>query len=442
MKNKKKRGFFERKIVIPFTKFISKIMNFFSNFWTKLEPLLAKNNVLLVISLILAFTLFWVVDQKIITLTENSAEVLKEQKVYAVYNEESYVVTGLPETVDVTLMGSKADLYFAKQSPSKKISVDLSNLKPGTHKVNIKYEQALPSIEYSVNPSVATVIISEKVSETRNYTIDVLNKKNLNPKLLIKNTKVEDDKVIIKGAAEGLKDVAVVKALLDVNSLPKQEAGKYTVKDVPLKAYDSNGNLVNVEIVPEKVDVNVELSSPNKEVPIRVIPTGDVSFGMAISNIETSENRVTVYGDQKVLSDLNYLPLKMDVSNLKENKEYKLELTKPVGVTALSVNNITVKLTLGPVANRTIDNVPIVYRNLGAEYEAKGFTDADVVSSITLKGVKSVIDQISNEEITAYLDLEGYTEGEYEVNVDVDVSDVRVDCASKTKKVKIKIVKK
>ena len=158
-KNKKKRSFFERKIMLPFTRLVSLIIKFFSNFWTKSEMLLSKNNTLLFVSLFLAVVLFVFVDQKIITLSENSAEVLKEQPVYATYNEESYVVTGLPETVDVTLIGSKADLYFAKQSPSKKISVDLSNLKPGTHKVNIKYDQALPSIDYKVNPSVATVII-------------------------------------------------------------------------------------------------------------------------------------------------------------------------------------------------------------------------------------------------------------------------------------------
>lgn len=440
-KNKKKRSFFERKIMLPFTRLVSLIIKFFSNFWTKSEMLLSKNNTLLFVSLFLAVVLFVFVDQKIITLSENSAEVLKEQPVYATYNEESYVVTGLPETVDVTLIGSKADLYFAKQSPSKKISVDLSNLKPGTHKVNIKYDQALPSIDYKVNPSVATVIIYPKISETRTLSIDILNKKNLDSKLLMKNISVENENVVIKGAEHQLKEVASVKALLDVDTLPKQEEGKYIVKDVPLKAYSKDGDPLDIEIVPEKIDVNVELASPSKEVPIRVVPTGEVSFGMAISEMKTSETKVTVYGEEEALSNLNYLPLQVDVSNLKENKEYKLELTKPVGITAMSVNNVTVKFSLGPAANRTIDNVKIEYRNLASNYTVKGLSQDDIKLSVSLNGVKSVIDSITSEDISAYLDLEGYKEGEHEVPVNVSGSDARVNYTAKTKKVKIKIEK-
>ena len=72
-KNKKKKNFFERKIMFPITKLVSSIIKFFSNFWTKSETLLSKNNTLLFVSLFLAVVLFVFVDQKIITLSENSA---------------------------------------------------------------------------------------------------------------------------------------------------------------------------------------------------------------------------------------------------------------------------------------------------------------------------------------------------------------------------------
>ena len=60
-----------------------------------------------------------------------------------------------------------ADLYISKQSSSHDVTVDPSGLKPGTHKVNIEYNQNTGSIDYMVNPSDATVIIYQKVSETR-----------------------------------------------------------------------------------------------------------------------------------------------------------------------------------------------------------------------------------------------------------------------------------
>lgn len=447
MKKNKKRvnkigKFFDKKVILPITKFILNISKVFNKFSKRVEKWLSSTNTLLFVSLFLAIVVFIMIDQKILILTENSAEVLKSQPVNVVYNEESYVIEGLPETVDVTLIGSKADLYFAKQSPAHDITVDLSGLKPGTHKVNIKYDQVLPSIDYKINPSVATIIIYPKVSETRTLSVDILNQDSLDEKLVIKDIDIDNDKVVIKGAEHKLKEVASVKALVDVKKLESQEVGKVTLKDIPLKAYDNNGKLVDVEIVPGKIDAKVDIESPSKELPIRIIPTGELAFGMGIETITSSTNKVTVYGDEDVLSKLKYIPVNIDVKDLKENKTYKMEINKPVGVKSMSVNNITVDITVGQVSNKEIQDITIEYRNLGDGYIVQGLSAVDTKVSVALKGVKSVIEQIKPEDITAYLDLDGYKEGEYEVDVKVEGDDVRATYTPKTKKVKIRIVKK
>ena len=64
---------------------------------------------------------------------------------------------------------------------------------------------------------------------------------------MVDNVTPEVDKVVIKGtddenAINSLKKVATVKALVDVSALNNQDVGTVTLKDVPLKAYDSNGN--------------------------------------------------------------------------------------------------------------------------------------------------------------------------------------------------------
>ena len=432
----------DKRIIVPLTRLILNIGKIFNKIGNKLENSLSSTNTLIFVSLFLAIVVFIMIDQKILILTENSAEVFKSQPVHVTYNEESYVIEGLPETVDVTLIGSKADLYFAKQSPAHDITVDLAGLKPGTHKVNIKYSQVIPSIEYKINPSVATVIIYPKISETRVLSVDILNQDNLDSKYVIKNVNIDDDKVVIKGAEHQLKEVAEVKALVDVKNLVKQEVGTVTLKDVPLKAYNEKGEPVDVEIVPEKIDAKVEIASPSKEVPIKIIPTGDLAFGMAISSIDMNETKITVYGNESVLNDLKYIPVKIDVEKLKENRTYKMEISKPVGVKSMSVNNITVSVILGQSSNREISDIGIEYRNLKEGYAVQGMSINDTKVSVALTGVKAVIDQIGADDISAYLDLDGYTEGEYEVPVKVEGTDVKVQYTAKTKKVKIKIVKK
>ena len=439
---KKILNFFDKLIIVPITKLILLITNSFTKSSKNFEKFLSKSNNLLFISLGLAVIVFIIIDQKIIYYSESSAEVLSNQPVKAIYNEEAYVVEGLPEAVDITLIGNSANLYIAKQSGTNDVTLDLSELKAGTHKVELKYNQGITSVDYKVNPSTATVIIYNKVSLPTSLTIDVLNKDKLDEKLIINNVSVDNDNVVVKGAEKYIKNVASVKALVDVNSFSSQNIGKFTMKDVPLKAYDDNGNVVDVELVPSKVDVEVDISSPVKELPIKVIPVGNVAFGKAINTIDISETKVIVYGNSSNLESLNYIPVEIDVSDLSKDAEYKLELIKPVGVKSMSVNNVTVKITLDNVVDKNIDNIAVESRNLSPEYKVTALSSEDSFVQVNVKGVSTVIDSITSDNISAYIDLAGFVEGEYEVDVNVECSDVRVLYVSKTKKVKVKITKK
>lgn len=432
----------DKKIVVPITKIIVLITSKFDKSGRTIENWLTKKNTLLFISLFLSVALFIIIDQKIIVFNDNTAEVLKNQSVEVIYNEESYVVEGLPETVDITLIGSKTDLYIAKQSSSQQVTVDLSGLKPGTHKVNITYNQNAGNIEYMVNPSVATVIISQKISETRTLSVDVINKDNLDQKLIIKNINYDTDKVVIKGSESTIDKVAIVKALVNIDDIVTQQVGTTTIKDIPLVAYDVNGNVVDVEIVPQKIDVELEIDSPSKEVPVKVIPKGEVSFGLAISSMNVSETKVTVYGEEEVLSSLTHIPVEIDVNGLKENKEYKIELVKPVGVSSLSVNNVTVNVSLGEIASKDISDVVITPINLDeTKYKAQ-VDETGAVVTINVKGVQNVIDDLTSSDVKANVDLNGLTEGKYEIDVNAEGTDPRVMYTSKTKKIKITIFKK
>ena len=438
--------FIDKKIIVPVTKLVMKVTKLGGSN-RSLETWLSRSNTLLFVSLYLELLVFFLFDQKKMLFNDTSAEVLKDQKVEAVYNEEAYVVEGLPEKVDITLMGSRSDLFIAKQSTASKVTVDLTGLKPGTHKVNIEYMRPNDSVEYSVNPSVATVNVYPKVSESKTLTLDLLNQDSLDEKLVVDNVTPEVDKVVIKGtddesAINSLKKVATVKALVDVSALNNQDVGTVTLKDVPLKAYDSNGNSLDVEIVPSKIKVTASLSSPSKTVPIRVVPKGDVTFGQAISSITLSESNVTVYGQQSVLDDLEYVPVEVDVDGLKENREYKLELEEPKGVKSMSVNNVTVQITLGVATDKDISNVNIDVRNLDDRYSVQGLSQNDIQVTVNVKGVSSVLNSLTAEDITAYIDLKDYKPGEYEVEVNVEGTDSRVQYLSKTKKVKIRVVEK
>ncbi len=432
----------DKKIITPITKFILLISEKLGKRTDRFERWLVKKNTLLFISLVLAIALFIMVDNKSITLVDSYAEVLHNQKVEAIYNTETYVVEGLPETVDVTLIGRKNDMYLAKQSSKGTVTVDISNLKEGTHKVTLSYESNVNTINYKLDPSTVNITIYEKVSSTKAITIDTINKESLSAKLSVSKVSIDKTDVIIKGAEHTIKKVANVRALVDINKLVDPEVGVVELENVPLIAYDTNGKVVDVEMVPNKVTAIINIDSPHKEVPIKVIPEGEVQFGKAISSITSSITKVTIYGSNDVISKIEYLPITIDVRNLNTNKEYNVSITAPEGIRDLSVKTTKINVSLGEELTKEIKDIRIETTNLDSNYKAAAIGESSIKTTVIVKGTKEVLNSIDETKIKAIVDLSGYKEGEHEVTIKITGDDVKATYTPKTTKIKIRISKK
>ena len=432
-------AFFDKWLITPITKLILKIIDFSKSNSKGLEKLVGKKQTLIVISLILALAVFFIVDSEGNTLIDQYAEILYDQKVSATYNEEAYVVEGLPDSVDITLVGQKRHIFLAKQSPSGEVTVDLTGLGPGQHKVNLRYTQQLSSIDYRIDPSTVTITIYDKVSATKTLTYDILHQDSLDTKLNIDSVELDRSEVIVKGALYKLDKVATVRALVDVNNFPTQEAGELTLEDVPLVAYDEDGKVVDVEIVPKDVTAKVTISSPSKEVPIEIVPNGELAFGKAIKSLSSNIDSVTVYGSREALDKLDSLKVKVDVTGLDEDKEYTVTLKRPNGITEISENTITVNVTLDDSTTREIENISIATENLDSQYNVQALSEEDSKVTVVVTGSKSIIDNIDPSIIYAYVDLDGLGVGEHEVDVKVRGDDVKLTYTPKTKKVKVRI---
>ena len=417
--------FFDRLIITPIARFMMMIMKFLNANSKPLERLLNNKMFLIVISLVLSLAAFFWVDKLADTMMNNSAD----------------VVEGLPKSVDITLIGRRADLYLANQYQSDEVVVDLRGLKPGTHRVPLKYKSSVTSIDYKIDPSYASVTIYEKVSESRKVTKEILYEDKLDSRYSITNTSFSRDEVYIKGAEYKLKEVAMVKALLDVTNIVNPSVGTTTLKDIPLVAYDKNGNKMNVEIVPKTVDATVEIASPSKEVPIRVVPSGNTLFGKSIDTITVSQTNVKLFGDMDVLSKIDYLPVSINVDGISKATEYNVNLSLPSGVNEASTKSVVVKVSLGDTKSKTIDDVSIATKNLGSGLVAKADGKANSKVSVVLKGTNSNIKAVTTDAISAYVDLNGLGVGTHEVTVKVTGDDLKIGYTPTTKTVKIIITK-
>lgn len=432
--------FFDKRLITPISKLVLWFTEKSKDLGKSFEKMFSRKSSLVVVSLLIAVGIFYYVDAKSTIISQTSAEVLYNQKVNAIYNEELYSIEGIPETVDITMIGRRSDLYLAKQLPIDTVDIDLKDLKPGTHDVSLKYKGAINSVNYKIDPSIATVIIYPKMSEARLVNADIVNQDKLNPKLSISKVELDRKEVIIKGPQYKLDQVATVKALIDVNKIDNPSVGTIELSDpdkIELVAYDKKGIIIDVEIVPNTIKATVEITSPSKVVPVNIIPEGKVAFGKAISNITSSVESVTIYANEDILANIKSIDVLANVDGLESAKKYNLNIKKPSGVREMSESTTSVNITVESEASKELENIQLEYKNLPENYSVNAASTDDMSVTVVVKGVKSVLENITEDTVHVYVDLKDYKAGTHDVDVIVEGNDVRATYESKVKTVSL-----
>ena len=435
-------NFFDKILILPISKLIYGIRERISLNSGFFERILSKPKALIFFSGLLAFACFLGIDTKVINLVETEATVISGQPIEVIYNEEAYVVEGIPETADIVLMGRSSDLYLATQLTNHKLSLDLSKLGPGTHKVSLKYNNPINSLDYKIDPSTLTIVMYSKISSTKPLTTDILNSDKLADTLVISDIKLDRTEVTIKSYKEKVDLVASVKALIDIDAIDATTAGDYVIENVKLMAYDENGQEIkDVEVVPGNITATVTIKNPSKKVPIKVVPIGDVSSGSAIAEIISTVKEVTVYGDESILEGLNYIEVPINVGGLKDDKKFIENINKPVGVRSLSENVAEITVKLEKETSKDFQDVLLEFENLASGLTASAASENDVKVNVTVKGSSNLLENLNASDIKAYVDLSGLSEGTHSVPVTVTGSDLKLTYISKTQRVNIIIGK-
>ena len=411
-----------------------------------ISKLINRPKFLVYASLVLAIVMFLLIDSKVITLVENDAEVITNIPVTVKYNEEAYVVEGVPKTVDMVLTGRKSDIYLAKQLGEHEVILDLTDYESSSmsHKVKLTYTKSVSSLSYKLNPSYVTVTIKDKISSLETVSYELLNLNKLNSKLSVESVELSKSEVVVKGSKDILNEIASVKALVDLNNNDFKDAGTYEIENVPLVAYDSKGKIIEeVEIVPNSLNATVKLDTYSVTVPLSVQTTGKLVTGKAISKIQVNNSdmyAIEIYGDKDSISQIKSVPVTVNVAGqgANDSKSYTVSLSKPQGVKYMSADTAVINLSFGEEKQKTIEISAenVTPKNLGNGLAVNATNKENI--SVQVKGVQSVIDTVKPEDISAYIDLSKYTTGDHDVEVKIENNDSRLSfVVNNTIKVKI-----
>lgn len=427
----------DKLIVTPISTIVYKIQKKLGK-ESKLEKILNKPYALLILSLVFAGIFSLIVNLKASSFVSDDAEFLTNIPVRVEYNTGAYVIEGIPETVDMTLIGKKSQLYLARQLGDNEVVADLSDYQASDTPIKVKltYNKPIDNMEYQISPSYITVVIKEKVSDNKTVSYDLLNQDELDPKLSVKSVELSKTDVIVRGSQDTIDSIATIKALIDLKNEEFTKAGTYTIDKLKLIAYGDDGKIVdNVEIVATNINAKVEIDSYSKRVPVKVQTTGELVSGKAISSItingvNASDFETTIYGDEAALEDITYISASIDVDGQGNNgsKTSKVTFSKPAGVRSIGDESVSIVLNFGEAKQKTITITGIRTSNVPSGLSANLASEDDKVVEIQVIGVESVINEIdeNGSGIYAYVDLTGRTTGTYSVPVQVEGSDSRL----------------
>ncbi len=373
-----------------------------------------------IVSLLLAIFLYVTVnydsENSIFATSLSSARTLNNVGVRAVYNTESFEVSGLPETCEVTITGDAANVNNAATRTGY-CSINLDGYTEGTHLVKLTATGYGDNVTATTNPTDVMVTLARKTTQSFEIGYDFINTDAMDSRYVLGTPVFTDGtSVNIRASRSTLDSIAMVKALIDVSG---QTADFET--DAQLVAYDNSGNPVTAEIVPSTVHVSVSVSSPHKTVPIVLEFSGEVPNDMAIDSLTMDRQTATIYGSESVLNSISQVTINYDASTLTGSTTVTAPVTLPEGVSGSDVSLVTLNITLADRASKTLENVAINYRNNNNNYAAT-VLDNQTHVDVTVTGTQRNIDAISANDIFVFIDLESLMPGTYDLPLEYELS--------------------
>ena len=388
----------------------------------------------------------------------DAKDTILDVNVEVYYDNENLVVTGVPETVNMTIKGPANLVQSTKLVKDFTLRVDLSKLPIGKHTVEIQHENISEKLDVQLDPATIDVVIEEKI--TQSFRVDP----EMNERLLAENfqvVKIDVDPATIEvtGAKSVVESISFVKATITGD----KEINKTFEQQAKVRVLDRDLTKLNVTIVPEQVNVKVEIAEYSKEVPIELKLRGTPAEGVTVESIATEDKTISLFGSSKVLDQIEKFTVDVDVSDVKESGTMDLNLKKPKGVSGMSLDTIKVKVTaketntdseeINPddleesddsasttkpdeavkVTTKELSDIRVAVKGLDEKFTSSFIKPADGFVVLTVTAEQNVIDTLKNSDFTIYIDAsEATDEGELVLPIVVEgPSDVRWEISDK-----------
>jgi YbbR domain-containing protein len=395
-----------------------------------------------VVGLLLAFILYLSVNFDDIQKTannnngtsQNAIETIQDVPLEVFYDRENLEVSGLPDTVNVTVEGTKAVVQQAKTLKDFQVYVDLNDIGIGEHRVKILIQNISDKLTVKLDPEFANISVQEKVTEE--FSIEPqFNESILSNGYEAEGLAVDPKTVKVTGSKDEVERIAYVIATLDVD----EEINENVTREARVQVLDREYNKLDVLVEPEVVDVTVSVVNPSKNVPVTIKQKGSLPKGTTLKSISVEPKDATIFGRQDVLDTVKELLAEVDLSKIKKDSTITVPLALQDGLNKVAPEEVKIKVDVNTTEEKSLSGIEITPQGLPDDYEYSIMTPESGMVDVTLKGQNEEVSKVKKEDFTLALDLSGLEPGEHEVEIEAEgPENVEWTLTQKTVKVEIK----
>lgn len=392
-------------------------------------------------ALLLAMLLFFTIktDEENLNAATNGSmtDVIRDIQIEVYYDDDNLVVTGVPETVDMTIEGPSSIVQTAKQLQDFKVFVDLRQLNIGEHDVMLQVENVSDKLQVRLDPAYIEVNIEEKI--TRELRVDPeFNERLLAENYIVTGMKADPDRIQITGAKSVVESISFVKATV----VGDDGIDKTFTQAASVKVLDKELSKLNVTIEPEQINVTVEIEEYSKEVPITLRQIGSPKDGVTINELTTEIVNVRTFGNKLAIDALKQIVVDVDVSDLESSKQFKVKIPQVKGVSRFAIPQIEVKADVSAAPNegatpeesaqieRQKEEINVSVRNFeDVHVEVRGLNERDRFLfvqpkngqiNLTIHGENSIVTNLTASDFQVFVDASEVKNGEHLLNVTVE----------------------
>ncbi|MHC5279244.1 CdaR family protein [Listeria kieliensis] len=273
------------------------------------------------------------------TTTQNDTEVIQNVPVEVYYDKKNLYVSGLPETVSVTISGPRSIVQNTKAQQDFKVYADLRNASIGEKNVKLQIKNLSNRLKATISPQTVKVNVQEKV--TKKFSVDAeLSSNAVARGYKAGNIKISPGKVSVTGAKDTVEEIAYVKANINDNKKHKDDFES----EATVSAFDRNLNKLDVEISPQKVKVKVPVKKVGKSVPLKLKAEGNLPDNISIQSMTADQDEVVVIGDDAALKNVDQITVNVPVANLTADTVKEVTIPVPNGAEAVQPSSIEVRI--------------------------------------------------------------------------------------------------